>query len=185
MIRYIIFSTIWILCTSLFHADKKDETKGVFAVKISLQADGSIYKIMAYCKNGERITNLKYLTKQEFIQYATGNWPGIYNPERTNYLEKYDLNCGFIVDEYTRQQVFGCKPLDSLWKIRFPVYPYHGNMESGWAGTDTGPTEGQMNYIRENYGVNNFDLDVIADTNLYKLLHDVMDSTWIANYKYL
>ncbi len=185
MSRFIIFAALWILCTSLFRADKKAETKGVFGVKISLQSDGSIFHLIAYCKTGERITNKTIITEQQFIQYATGNWPSIYNPEQINFLQQYDLNCGFIIDEYSRQQLFGCKPLDSLWKIRYANYPYHGVMESGWAGTENGPTEGQKSYLKERYNFSNFDVDYIADTNLYRLLYDVMDSSWVANYKYL
>jgi hypothetical protein len=185
MKRYLFFAIIWALSSSLVCSDNNNDTIGVFSVKIALQADGSIFQLIAYCKNGDRITNKRFLTEQEFIQYSTGNWSSIYNPERINYLRKYNLNCGFIIDEFSRQQLFGCMPLDSLWKIRYSSYPYHGVMESGWAGTENGPTEGQLNYLKERYNVSNLNIDAFADSNLYKLLYDVMDSTWIANYKFM
>jgi hypothetical protein len=185
MSRFMIFTTIWFLCSSLFYADCNTQPKGVFAVNISLQGDGLLYHVKAYCITGERITNTSYLTKHEFINYASGYWPSAYNPERINYLEQYDLNCGYIIDEFTRKPVYGCMPLDSLWKLSHSIYPYAGVMEPGWAGTENGPTEGQRKYLNERYNISNFKLDYIADTNLYKLLHDVMDSSWVANYKYM
>jgi hypothetical protein len=185
MKKYILISALWVLTTALIQSEKKSDTIGMFSLKIALQADGSLFQLYAYCKNGERITNKRLLTEQEFIQYSTGNWPSAYNPERTNFLQKYNLNCGFIVDEFSRQQLFGCMPLDSLWKIRYASYPYHGVMESGWAGTENGPTEGQLNYLKDRYNVSNLNLNEFADTNLYKLLHDVMDSSWVAQYKYM
>ena len=76
-------------------------------------------------------------------------------------------------------------PLDSLWKLSNSMYPYAGTMESGWAGTENGPTEGQKKYLNERYNISNFKLDYITDTNFFQLLYDVMDSSWVANYKYL
>jgi hypothetical protein len=183
MLKYIFILSVWFGLTSDLKENQL-ETKGVFAIKIGNQNE-SFYTLMAYCKTGDRITNKRILSMQEFIQFATGNWPSVYNPERINYLQMYDLNCGFVIDTFSRKQEFGCIPLDSLWKLQYSSFPYLGSMEPGWAANEFGPSDLQAKYLCDRYNFKGLSSGLITDTNLFKLLGDVMDQVWIENYKSL
>ena len=119
----------------------------------------------------------------EFIQIASGKWPSIYNPLRINYFEQRQLNCGMYRDSFEIKEQPICVPIDSLWKLRFSTYPYRSSGEMGWSSKLYRPSEKQELYLYENYNIRSIDENFFLDTNFWKLLSDVQDPVWIANYK--
>lgn len=159
--------------------------KGTFGVCISYQATGKITTYMACIKDGTRISSKRILQEDEFIKFASGFWPSIYNPTRENLFVQEGLACGIIVDSLTRKQYPYCSPMDSLWKIRFSDFPFQNKQDVGWSGKAFRPSTGQEQYLHREFAIYNIDRDYFIDTNFWKLMRSVNDPEWILFYKNL
>jgi len=171
---------LWMLFCSVLPAP---EQKGVFGIKINMQATGQLYFIEAFMSNGRTLTKGKILSKDEFIKFASGYWPSIYNPERINYFIQNQLSCGVATDTSSNQKFSYCIPLDSLWKIRYANYPFTSTSEKGWSSHMITPSERQANFLYNRYGIKNLDNSFFIDDKLWLLLRDIQDQSWINSYK--
>lgn len=179
----ILLLFFWFIFSSILPSPPA--ARGVFGVRIAFQANSEMTSFVCYLDNGRTITYQKRLTEREFVYYASGKWPSIYNPSRINYFEERNLGCGIYTDSFSYKETAYCLPIDSLWKIRFSAFPYRNSNELGWSSKLIKPSPKQEMYLYENYNVKNIDLDFFVDTSFWKLLSDVQDTTWIANYKSL
>jgi hypothetical protein len=183
VLRFIFVLLIWFSNCSVV---TNPLLRPVFGVRISFQPITSqMISLIGYLDNGRTLTHQKTMTIDEFVKFASGFWPSVYNPKRINYLEQNNVPCGLEKDAVTRKDIPFCGPLDSLWKIRFSDYPFNNGTEKGWSNEIRKPSPKQAIYIFENYGVRDVDLNYFMDTSFWKLLHDVQDPTWIANYRSL
>jgi hypothetical protein len=162
-----------------------NQPHGAFGVKISYQSTGKLTSYIAYIDNGRVQTHLKQITETEFIKIASGHWPSIYNPTRRNYFKENNFDCGILKDSFTLKDYTYCVPLDSLWKIHFEKNPLDITKGNGWSNKQFNPSLKQELYIFNRYGVSHLDGSYFLDSNLWKLLADVQDQNWIANYKCL
>ena len=172
----------WLILSSVLLAPNG---KGTFGVCVAYQANGNMVTYIAYLKEGNRITMRRTLMEDEFVKFASGFWPSIYNPQRENLFEKENLSCGVIVDPETKKQYPFCSPMDSLWKIRFSTYPFNGIIADGWGGKSYRPSSGQEKYLFKEFGISNIDNDFFVDSNFWKILKSVNDPEWINYYKNL
>lgn len=159
--------------------------KGVFGVCISYQATGNITTYIGYIQNSYGISNRRTLTEDEFIKFASGYWPSIYNSEKNNLFALEHLQCGIDVDNKLKLQYPYCSPMDSLWKLRFQISPFRGVNADGWSGKKFRPSSGQEKYLYKEFGIRNIDSDFFVDTSFWKLLRSVQDVEWINYYKNL
>lgn len=158
----------------------------VFGLKISLNPSPELYQIYIFIDNGRTLTQKRSLNTAEFVKFASGYWPSVYNPKRRNLFEENNIdNCGIYEDKSILEVKPYCFRLDSLWKIHWMDYPYRGGNEMGWANNAGFPSLKQQKYLYDNYGVANIDLNLFIDTNFWKILRDVQDSTWVRNYQSL
>jgi hypothetical protein len=164
---------------------KPPEIRAVFGVRVSLQTNSQVISIVGFIDNGRILTHKRILTKDDFVRFASGFWPSIYNPERINLFEQHNLLCGMFRDSTTDIQYPYCFPVDSLWKIRFSDYPFNTSFETGWSNETRKPSPKQAEYLWKNYGVYNIDLNYFLDTNFWKILRDVQDPLWVSNYRSL
>lgn len=178
---FIYFVSCWYLTSSVFFNVYLVETG--FGVRISFQADGEILTYMAYQKTSNQNVNKRIITKDQFIKYASGNWPNPFNRLRTNLFEKYSIPCGCFKDSLFKTESLNCDALDSLWKIRFSSYPFQGFSDEGWSQNFYRPSDKQLAFLRDRYKIKNLDSDFFIDTNLWQLLKDVQDEEWILNYR--
>ncbi len=172
----------WFMFSSVLFAPAG---RGTFGVCVSYQATGKVTTYIACMNNGGRYSQRRTLLEDEFVKYASGYWPSIYNPERENLFAKEELSCGVIIDSINRKQYPYCSPMDSLWKIRFRDYPWQGRQEPGWSNKNYRPSSGQEKYLYKEFGIYNIDRDFFIDTNFWKLLRSVNDKEWINHYKNL
>jgi hypothetical protein len=172
---------LWLLCGSVVPNPPKP--RGVFGVRVAFQANSEITTFVCFVDAGYAFKNKKILNKMEFIQIASGKWPSIYNPDRVNFFEQRQLNCGIMRDTFEIREQPYCIPIDSLWKLRFSTYPYRSSSEMGWSSKMYRPSEQQELYLFNNYNVRSIDEQFFLDTNFWKILNDVQDPIWIANYK--
>lgn len=164
----------------------EQNVRGVFGVRVAFQANSQMLTFVCFLDNGRVLTNKRVVSQDEFIKIASGHWPSIYNPDRKNYFEERDLMCGIVIDSFSLKEMTYCVPFDSLWKIRFSTYPYRGSItEDGWSSKLYRPSSKQELFLYNTYNVRNVDGDFFLDTNFWKLLSDLKDPVWIANYKSL
>jgi hypothetical protein len=173
---------IWGICCSVL---PKEEPKGVFALKIGIQGDGSLYTLYGFINNGRTLTHQRILTNQEFVRFASGFWPSIYNPEKINFFKLNNIDCGIVNDVNNVTNHTFCVPLDSVWKLKYIYFPFSNNPETGWAKGSYGPSEKQFNYLKENYNLVSFENSYFKDEFLWKLFIDIQKQDWINNYKSL
>ncbi|MCO5260540.1 MAG: hypothetical protein M9916_10385 [Crocinitomicaceae bacterium] len=161
----------------------KNELRSVFGVRVSYQANGQMIMFIAYYTDDVMETNRKILSFDEFVHYASGDWPSIYNRNRMNLFELNDVQGGIYRDSITRKATPFCFAVDSLWKLRFSHYPFRGNNEMGWSQDQFLPSLSQQKYLYKQYGMTHIDTKFFVDTSFWKLLRDVTNQEWVENYK--
>lgn len=184
MFKYILLILLWFLCGSIVYSPTQT-ARGVFGVRIAFQANSQFLTFVAFLQNDRTLNHKRILSQTEFINFASGHWPSIYNPKRINYFEERNLQCGIYTDTFSLKEATYCVPLDSLWKIRFSTYPIRGSSEEGWSSQMYNPSDKQDLFLFENYNVRSIDGDFFLDSNMWNLLSDVQDPVWIKNYKSL
>ncbi len=123
--------------------------------------------------------------KQKFMYTAMGYWPGVVNMKRENLFMKNDVDsCFLIEDDYGKIVNYYCPIFDSLWKVRFFEHPIVYDMR-GWSNGRYKPSTKQLEYLYKEYGIQNLLTDYIYGENLYKLLRDIRQTSWIVNYSAL
>jgi len=142
---------LWFLCGSIVW-QQQNIVRGIFGVRIAFQSNSQMTTFVCFLDNGRTLTHKRILSQDEFIHFAAGDWPSIYNPKRINYFEERNLQCGIT---------------------------------TGWSSNLYKPSLKQEKFLHENYGIANIDGDFFLDTAFWKLLSDIQDPSWIANYKSL
>jgi len=178
--RTIVLAVIFLVCSSI---QRQNLIRTVFGVKVSYQSNGSMITLVAYLHNGRTLSHQKILSLRDFSFFASGEWPSVYNPDRADFFEENNVPGGVYTDSITQEKIPYCFALDSLWKIRFRMYPFQGKNEKGWSQEASVPSLSQKKYLYERYGVDQIDFKYILDTSFWKLLRDVRDPNWIATYR--
>lgn len=177
---------IVLLSIGILSLREQPESRVVFGIKLSMQGNGDLLSIYGYLFDGRSYTHKRNFKKDEFIKYASGFWPSVFNPKKENLFQLNDIStCGVYVNDTILATVPYCFSIDSLWKIRWPSYPDGRGREAGWATGGFGPSKKQRQFLFENYGVANIDLDFFIDTNFWKILRDVQNPDWILTYRSL
>ncbi len=152
-----------------------------FSLRVNFQSDGSIFQIQVYINNGRTQALKKNLSYHDFVYFASGKWPSIYNRERIDLLALHGIDGGVIVDSLTTKEYFSCPSIDSAWKLRYNQMEFiRGN---GWAQERYKPSPAQMQMLYKDYAFKNFDVDRFQDTSFWKLLKNLQDLEWINKYK--
>jgi hypothetical protein len=159
----------------------------VFGARIAIGVNSSMVSFVAMKYSNDGILRAKryYTSKDEFIKVLSGYWPSPFNPEKIEYFKENKIIGGVFVNDTIHMEVGYCPSLDSLWKLRFSDWPYHGRNEAGWSLSKTRPGPKQEEYLAKRYNIKQLDFDYIVDTNFWKLLYDVTDPKWIEEYKFI
>lgn len=185
MKHWVLF--IGLLFSFAFSDVKQPSSRVVFGAKISTGPNSTVVSFVAmrYSSDGVLRAKRYYASKDEFIKVLSGYWPSPFNPQRIDYFKENHVMGGVFVNDTIRVEIGYCPALDSLWKIRFSDWPYKGWSEAGWSLNRMRPSLKQEEYLAARYHIKQLDFDYIVDTNFWKLLYDVTDSTWISNYKFI
>ena len=141
---------------------------GYFGISLMTSYTGFIrYGYIQIKSTGaEKIT---WLSREQFIQQATGQTVSKANPDKKNYLEDYEIMW---------------QSFENLWKLRYTEYPYEGNQEKGWAGRDFAPSDAQWSFLKRNYHYSKLDQFLYGD-DMWKLVKDSQDPDWQNQYSSL
>lgn len=180
-----MFRLLLIISTSILFLSVqfKAELRTVFGVRVSYQATGQMITLVAFFSDGKMQSNRRILSVKEFIHYASGDWPSIYNRNRMNLFDLNGVTGGIYRDSITNEKFPYCFALDSLWKLRFNYHPFEGMNSRGWSQDQFTPSEGQRKFLYQQYDMDHLDTKFFIDTNFWKLLRDVTDPEWIATYR--
>ena len=185
--KFRLFSII-MLFALLAAKPTQEGDRTIFGVRISTEANSQVVGFVAFKVSSDGMIRSKriFTSQDEFIKVVSGFWPSPYNPQRINYFEQNHVRGGVLKDSVFRKDYPFCPAFDSLWKIRFSDWPYENrHLESGWSLNRYKPSLKQEKYLCDRYNIKHLDFDYIIDTNFWNLLHDVTDSSWIANYKFM
>lgn len=146
------------------------KNKWFFGISLTTTYSGFVkYGFVKIHEDGrEEIT---WLTQKNFIMQVTGQQPSKANPNKENLLEKYEIKWDTFQE---------------LWKIRYQEYPYETTetMPPGWAGKMSIPTDAQWAFLKQNYNYSAL-TQFLHGENLWKLLKDMQDPNWVAQYSSL
>ncbi len=172
-------------CLSMLPSTKNSEASHVsFGVKIGILPTGGLMQFAIFHYRNGRFSSKQPLSIHELFNIGTGKWP----IPRTRTFRNFFEENGLLVesDEESEMPLSRIKAaIDSLWKIRFVEHPFDGSKGFGWSNGEARPSLAQQTYIVNTYAVRGYDQDYFEDTSFFKLLRDVTDTSWIANYKSL
>lgn len=182
--RAIVRTGFIILSAFLFLSVQfKAELRTVFGVRVAYQSTGQMLTIVAFFSDGKMQSHRKTLSFKEFVHYASGDWPSIYNRNRMDLFELNGVLGGILQDSITHEKLPYCFAMDSLWKLRFSYHPFNRGNDLGWSQDQFLPSPQQQKYLYNHYGMNHIDTQFFIDTSFWKLLRDVTNPEWIDTYK--
>ena len=130
----------------------------------SVNSSGVSYGIMR--QKPDSTHEIIFLTESAFIRQASANEKSKANPNKVNYLEKYDINISLF---------------NGLWKLKYDKNPYTD--ELGW-GTSLGtPSKAQFKMLNK-FGIYTL-RDYAYGDNLWLFLRKLSDPTWVWQYQSL
>ena len=133
-----------------------------------------------------RLIQSEPMTRDQFVLQAQGVVPSKANPERVNLFRKYEVNaCVAVGPDTTGRFIQDCNVFDDLWRIRFQEYPFRlvegQHPGKGWAEKREAPSARQLLLLTD-YGMLSRS-DIAYGENVFRLLRDVGDSSWVDNYR--
>lgn len=141
---------------------------GYFGISLMTSYTGFIrYGYIQIKSTGEQ--QLTWLSRDQFLQQASGQVVSKANPEKKNLLEEKEIMW---------------QSFENLWKLRYAEYPYDGTEEKGWAGRDFAPSEAQWSFLKRNYNYSAMDQFLYGD-DMWRLVKDSQDPDWQNQYSSL
>ncbi len=166
-----------------------------FGFKINTTAYGQTVSCAILYKNPYGSTKVNYIPMRSWTLQFLGYENSQANPKRENLAKKYNVfevpknvkaQGDAEIKEYSIQRLESI--LRNLWRLRYSVYPFDrppAGIGKGWANhPDTNvyyiPSNEQFK-ILETYGVKTIN-DFFRGKQAFRLLRDMLDKTWQANY---
>ena len=156
-----------------------------FALSLSSSTDGQLFALfLVKVVDDTNVVESQPLSRLNFIRQVQGRTFSPANTDGENLFRKYGVKqC--LNSEDTAGFVIDCSTLDDLWKLRFWQFPLQtgqGQPElTGWAANKLRPDDRQLLLLR-GYGMR-YMLDVVIGENMFRLLKDMGDEEWVANYR--
>ncbi len=141
---------------------------GYFGISLATSYSGFVrYGFIQIKSTGEQ--QITWLSRDQFLQQATGQTVSKVNPEKKNFLEDKEI----LFESF-----------ENLWKLRYSEYPYDGSLEKGWAGRDFAPSDAQWSFLKRNYHYSNFEQFLYGE-DMWRLVKDSQDPDWQNQYSSL
>ncbi len=180
-----------------------------FGVRIITTSNGVCQYYTLYAPDG-KIIDVQPMTKKDFLKQAQGLEKSDANPKSEDFFTKFNvidsakLMNNVISDIYPvpeDEQLYTYKKntryrnsieaiaeetINNLWKLRFAVYPFaSGSLDTvGWTNNfenDYMPKPEQLEILKT-YGLEQIN-GFIWGENLFRLLKDIRNPSWIEDYK--
>ena len=156
-----------------------------FALSLGSTTDGQLFSLfIVKVVDDTVVVESQPISRLNFIRQVQGRTFSAANPDGENLFRKYGVSkclnsqdsTGFVND---------CPVLDDLWKLRFWEFPLQlpagQHPVVGWAAMKMRPDDRQM-LLLSGYGMK-YPVDLVIGDNMFRLLHDMCDEEWVANYR--
>jgi hypothetical protein len=154
-----------------------------FGLSLNTGMNNQVFTLFVVKLNGLHVLGTEPITREQFVLQAQGAVESKANPEKENLFRKYKVKPCMHPD--STRYYLDCPVFDDLWKLRFREYPFAildgYNPGTGWAGQKSSPTDRQLFMLAE-YGIMRLS-DMIHGENVFRLLRDAGDSTWVNGYR--
>jgi hypothetical protein len=176
-------ATIWILCSGNTPAPQ-EEPQYVYGLSLNTGMNNQVFTLFVVKMDGMHVVSTEPITREQFVLQAQGVVPGKANPGKENLFKKFKVEP--CVHPDSGKYWMDCPVFDDLWRLRFKSYPFRimdGGTppDEGWAGREASPTPAQMVLLAD-YGLLRLS-GMIKGIDVFRLLHDVSDSTWVEKYR--
>ena len=158
-----------------------------FALSLASTSDGQLFSVFVVKVYDGQVVESQPLARDQFFRQVQGRTFSKANTDAEDLFRTYDVRaCTLSKDSAEMGYILAsCSALEELWKLRFQDYPLktqEGQQESlGWSEMPMKPSDRQM-LLLSGYGMR-YPLDMVIGENMFRLLHDVGDPEWVANYK--
>lgn len=185
-IIYIVLIMVVGLSLSLVSDSCVEQNKSNYRVslgaKIGLLPTGEVVQYALVYFRDKELVSIQPISYHQLLKIGSGEWP----IPKTMYFHNYFEEMGIQNDTLADGSIFHfTAAFDSLWKIRFDVHPFQHELGNGWSHGKFRPSLKQQEFIYTRYGVRGYDQDYFVDTSFFKLIKDVVNPNWIAEYKSL
>lgn len=158
-----------------------------FALSLGSTTEGQLFSMFLVKVSDEgQVLESQPLNRESFIRQIQGRAFSKANPDGEDLFRKYGVKqCTLPEDSAALGFLTDCSALDDLWKLRFWEYPLKvqegQNARVGWAGNPLRPDDRQL-LLLGGYGMK-YMLDLVIGENMFRLLRDMGDPEWVANYR--
>ena len=157
-----------------------------FGLSLSPGLNNELFTLFEVKEFEGKVIGTVPLTRNTFMLQAQGAAPSKANPTGENLFAKFDIPLCLPLKWPEDQRPLGdCEVFDSLWKLRywdFPYRPMEGQHPGkGWSEKRDAPSPRQLLLLTD-YGILYLN-GMAKGENVFRLLHDVSDSSWVDNYR--
>lgn len=157
-----------------------------FALSLATGQNGQLFTLFVVKVFEGHLIESQPLTREQFIRQVQGRTFSKANPDAEDLFRKYDVKaCTLPPDSAAMGYLTDCLILDDLWRLRFWEYPFAmadgARQGKGWSEKPTIPSERQL-LLLSGYGIH-YTTDVCHGENMFRLLRDMGDPTWVDNYR--
>ncbi|HMC98409.1 MAG TPA: hypothetical protein VKG92_12185 [Flavobacteriales bacterium] len=155
-----------------------------FGLSLNTGSSSQLFTLFQVKEFEGKTIGVEPMTRQQFVLQAQGAVPSKANPEGFNLFKRYEVKACLLPDDSVHF-LGDCDVLDQLWKLRFWEYPFllseGQHPGKGWSENRAAPSPRQLLLLTE-YGMLHLS-DMARGENVFHLLHDVCDSSWVDNYR--
>lgn len=157
-----------------------------FGISLSTGTGSQLYSCFLVKMYDGKVIGTENISSEAFILQAQGVKPSVANPDGHNRFLEHGINtCLAFEDTIAQEYLYRCDPLEDLWKLRFQEYPLQltsGQRTGvGWAEKRDAPSPRQLMLLAD-YGIL-YTTGLCHGENVFRLLHDMADSSWVVNYR--
>ena len=157
-----------------------------FGISLATGTGSQLYTCFLVKEYEGQVISAENIEREAFILQAQGVKPGKANPDGRNFFLEHGINTCLAFEDTTSQEyLYRCDPLDDLWKLRFQEYPLLVSAGQrtglGWAEKRDAPSPRQLMLLAD-YGIM-YTSGLCRGENVFRLLHDMTDSSWVENYR--
>jgi len=157
-----------------------------FGLSLNTGYNGELFTLFQLKEFEGKTIGTEPMTRQQFVLQAQGAVPSKANPEAVNLFKQYEVRaCVHPDDADGTRFLRDCDVLDQLWRLRFWEYPFllaeGQHPGKGWSENRSAPSPRQLLLLTD-YGMLYLN-DMARGENVFRLLRDVGDSSWVDNYR--
>lgn len=158
----------------------------MFGLSLNTGLNNQLFTLFTIKVFEGKVIQASPMTREQFVLQAQGSVPSEANPTGENLFQKYGVTaCLEYSEDSSLIRLQDCWVFDELWKLRFWEYPFRlqqgQHPGKGWAEKREAPSPRQLLLLTE-YGMMHVN-DVARGENVFHLLRDVADSSWVDNYR--